>query len=348
MAEAPTTVAMCEKQQQAPQGKPALHRTSFPYSRCYCEENIYCFLRKMRLMQVMEARKLAANPELARNNNPSLLVASLFDHMFAVFVSGLQIAEESEVACTWDSSRIVVCTHDLASTRLPRQDPFVLWDYHVVAFLRRKEDRSWYVVDFDSSVAPVGGGDGSSEGGDNWIDSDLLIPFERYFSASFFPVEQRDGKFTRQNVKLLSLKAAENVFRLIPCDEYLCTLRSDRSHMLLPPSGSRSAAGRGGDGVSASAVAPPQYSQPPPPYPPIGSASDALLDAIFGDKGQVATTRQSEGDAAAAAQAVHKFTKSKHARIVGNNLVCFINSKNKTMPGTVVRRDEVRALLASK
>jgi hypothetical protein len=294
----------------SPPSTPALKRASFPYTSCYCEENIYCFLRKMRLMQIMEQKKLAVDPSFAYS---SAYVASHFDVMFAVFISTLQAPENTETACSWHESRIAICTYDLSmgvGGPSVLDDPFVLWDYHAVAFVRRKQDRSWYAVDFDTKIPPLSKG--------QWIDTDLLVPLESYFGASFFPIESRDKKFTRQNVKVLALKSAANCFRLIACDDYLRLLVSDRSHML----------------VGAS------YSQPPPTYPPIGISQDPLLAAILSSSAADPEEVRPENTS--------KITStSRNARIATNNLVSFINTRNRTVPGAVIGRDEVLATLAS-
>ena len=304
---------------------PSLKRSSFPYTSCYCEENVYCFLRKMRLMQTMEQKRLAADPSFASS---AQFVASQFDEMFAVFISSLQIPEDSEVACKWEASRIAICTQDLSSLAADpnwrakvADDPFVMWDYHVIALVRRRDDRSWYVADLDTKIAPI---DATLS---TWLTSDLLVPFERYFSQSFFPDETRDKRFTSQNVKVLKLKAAGNIFRFVPCDKFLRTIRSDRSHMM----------------VSSDASAP-TYSKQPPPYAPIGVTEDPLLKAIIplassGDASSVESYPEGSSPVST--------STSKNPRLARNNLVSFINTRNKSAPGTVVGRDDVASFLAS-
>lgn len=315
-----------------------MKRRDATYTHCYCEENVYKFLESFALkMEIARRRRTPtsssspAPPSPLRDdseqpvnvvgNAPSIIDVdpSQASAACAVFISSYHDDVGREKKNNWES-RVPICTVDVAglvsdgtcptAVLLPNQDPFVVWDYHVVAMIFHAAHRSWYIVDFDSSVgqapAPV------------HPDSPLVgVRADLYVQVSLFPSADVHRRVTRQNVAILA-KLAERVY-LRPVDAlaYLESFRSDRSHML------RSANKK----KAATACVPGDYNAPPPSYPCILEPSP-MVDVLRPKAGLL----QQDG--------VEPPASPSTLRGVDSNLASFINMSNaSTVPGTPMQRD---------
>lgn len=179
-----------------------------PYAHCYCEENVYKCLERVR-----------ADPDL-------------FDHSFAVFMSSYSVDPSRETLNQWASN---VPYRSFKTSDLSAD--FVIWDYHVVAVVRCKANRQWFVIDRDTSLScsqdPVLG---------SW--GQYCVEFEFYCSETLFLERSLAAPLKRRVENLMDAVR----YRAVDGETYLCFFRSDRSHMV------RSSG---------------EYSQKPPRWPPI-------------------------------------------------------------------------------
>lgn len=163
-----------------------------PYAHCYCEENTYICLEKVR-----------EYPEL-------------FDRSFAVFMSSFQCTPSLQRVNSWTST---VPYRSFKATD-PRVD-LVVWDYHVIAVVRCKSNGRWYVIDRDSGLPHAN--DFALE---NW--KVYCIGLELYCTKTLFLERSIAAPYGEQIRKLLEAVR----FRVIVGSVYLCCFRSDRSHMM--------------------------------------------------------------------------------------------------------------------
>lgn len=141
----------------------------------------------------------------------SLEASSPFSAAYAVVVSSCNMPPRSEVVNEWVSSVPWRPFSSAASGEIGA------WDYHVFAAVKTKKLKRWYVVDFDCNLAPPAA---PSELGE-WAL--YCVPLEYYMKEMFF--------FEESNTRLRF--ALDQVrFRLVKGEDYLCSFRSDRSHML--------------------------------------------------------------------------------------------------------------------
>ena len=220
----------------------------FDYTHCYCEENVY------RLLEI-----IVSKDELRTQ----------WDAMFAVWMSAYRCDEKNEPRAddptTWPPPRLLVCQGGTP----------VVWDYHVVALLRRSASSEsskrenctlatsgppardiiasflgdtdmvslWYVVDFDNAKSPQHRKGSPAERTCSSRLEELLVPAHTYFMQTLFSVSSK--RYPAANVAL----------RFVPVQEYLSLFRSDRSHMR-----------RGSN-----------WTAPPPHYPCIQGASPTVI-----------------------------------------------------------------------
>ncbi|KPI90135.1 putative N-terminal glutamine amidase [Leptomonas seymouri] len=162
------------------------------YAYCYCEENTYMCLEKVRELP------------------------DLFDCSYAIFMSSFVCDPSQEVCNQWTSA--------VPYRSFKSPDPsidLVIWDYHVVAVVRFKESGKWFVIDRDSSLPS------SKESilGD-WCK--YCVDLDVYCSNALFPERSLAVPYASR-VQLL-MDAVR--YRIITGDEFLCFFRSDRSHMI--------------------------------------------------------------------------------------------------------------------
>lgn len=277
----------------------------FSYTFCYCEENVLRFCEAVATAHADPAQRALLPPLLQRIEN------TLSD-MFAMFMSTLNVPEDNERIDCFSPSCICFCAGPIgsdASPGAPKNVPnFVMWDYHVVALLRvRNEQESteyeWFVVDFDTkwppnstTCSPLGTynrGGGSAE---KMTTHELVAwPLKQYVIMSLFP-RTVPGAANGYNVAMLEAINADQLgLRVVPARAYLASFRSDRSHML-----KNSKSGRK-----------PVFQQPPPPHDAPQSPSpvvDIAADAAARVAAEV-------GNALARRSALGTTT----------NLVCFVN-----------------------
>eukprot|EP00758_Cryptobia_borreli_P014848 Tbor_TRINITY_DN5966_c2_g1::TRINITY_DN5966_c2_g1_i1::g.18346::m.18346/K21286/NTAQ1; protein N-terminal glutamine amidohydrolase len=233
---------------------PYLRVSDYPYSYCYCEENIYKMLEKLMLMQLVDTAKrqraaIGGGPVISLKDQS---IASQFDCMYAIFLSSCDIDPAQEVENDWTSLvPIRVSTGNSSDASDIGEDCCVCFDYHVIALLRHLNGRDWFVADFDSKFNTYPEDPVNSDGGKS-----LLIPAEEYFEKAFNFKEliDMDPIPTKWDPYRL-IRDFENVrCRIIPAKSFLTYFRSDRSHMFE-------------DG---------EYIMPPPTYPLINGPSPVV------------------------------------------------------------------------
>lgn len=167
-----------------------------PYAECYCEENVYKTLEILR--------------------DPS----TPFDRACAVVISSYGVAKELEKINEWDSAvPYVRFQNSSASVNL------MVWDYHVVAAAHSEKTGMWYVIDQDCGLP----GCSQKELGE-W--SSYCVDLQLYIDREVFP--EREYTFTQQDRVNLWLQKVR--YRVMESDDYLCFLRTDRTHMQVGPS----------------------------------------------------------------------------------------------------------------
>ncbi|CUF75175.1 N-terminal glutamine amidase, putative [Bodo saltans] len=193
-------------------------------------------------------------------------------------------------------------------------DPFVLWDYHVIAMIWSRPHGAWFVVDLDSKI-----GLPSTEP----ILPDTLLRAIRadlYIKIAFYPDVAVHRRLTQHNVAHLAKMSERIWMRVINAVDYLATFRSDRSHMLRKPLSGRSLL-RGDEA----------YNSPPPKYQCIVGPSfvvNSLRPVV------PATTNSGEEPESTAPP------PTGAAWAAESNLASFINMKNTTtVPGVPMPRD---------
>lgn len=279
-------------------------KTDAPYTRYYCEENVY------KLLETALAQT-RATPATPAASPPSR-------QLFAVFVSNPQ--------------RKVLLFHQAASRVGPDMDNYVVWDYHVVAVsLDYGSDgvRRAVVLDRDSLLGftvPLDGAYVALSLSDRACSScscvlSGIVYLQATFRPDLFYAGYLDPSLQRSVSPTLicsarSLPSVHNstpcsMFRVVPATDFLQNFASDRSHMVssrlaltagtavrltrlrgrhvrqLVTTSNENATGVRGmspsereTGSTASPVAKDSnavYLQPPPPSPPIcGSKARAL------------------------------------------------------------------------
>lgn len=298
-----------------------MRRSDVQYNHCYCEENVYKFVEKFVLAAEVDRRKRAsglltdcvvADDVLA----PTLLVTTInFDAAAAAFMSTYRDDPSSEKKNVWES-QFPICTRDLAGlvaspAGASSDDPFVVWDYHVIALLRHKS--VWYVVDLDTkigqSLCPAPS------------EPLMAVRGDLYFRAALYP-QAIHQKLTSINLRRAEFSAAKVLVRVVPALEFLTTFRSDRSHMLVK---------KGGGRVVSENLKSDDYVKPPPLYPPILEASPVVK--IASGASSSVTELPADGIQCTALRADSSWRQQ-------NNLASFINMTNTThVPGAVMSRD---------
>tara|TARA_A100001015_G_C14988245_1_gene712565 strand:+ start:864 stop:1634 length:771 start_codon:yes stop_codon:yes gene_type:complete len=152
---------------------PSFSRGDFEYASCYCEENCY------KLIERLLSAPLSIDYEI-----------------YCIFIST-------------DSSKTPLFCQQAAQT----EEGFVMWDYHVIVFLSKKDrnddDDVGFVLDLDTTIQP------------------FPCPISLYCNRTLRPE--------------LPLKAEyQRLYRVVPGRTYLNSFSSDRSHMkesntLAPP-----------------------------------------------------------------------------------------------------------------
>lgn len=166
------------------------------YTHCYCEENIY--------------RLLAKSKVLGDENTP-------FDKFYAVLFSSYATAVLQEVVNDWDS---------LVPYRRYESDDqkdMMLWDYHVVAFVRSRSTTKWYAIDFDSQLPSQ---NPPTEDLGRW--QSYCVDMFLYIKKTF--MFETEGVFRHMDELGKALDQVR--LRVMERDEYLAILRTDRSHMI--------------------------------------------------------------------------------------------------------------------
>lgn len=306
-----------------------MKRSQFSYTHCYCEENIYRFLEKHVLFAEIAKRSkrspheselhddaaTATKPEASAAPPTVPYQPTLFTtESFACFVSTFvepDVARERKNK--WES-QFPICTKDVLGLLGPADehcsfdgDPFLWWDYHVIAILQHSENKQYYIVDFDAKFPSPSQAEGAGS---------LLhcVRLDLYMTISFFPSAKHKNLTATDTVRA-SMRAKGIHFRVVPSVEFLSKFRSDRTHMLVPKK-----AQSGGQA----------YLKPPPPTPPICEASPIALK-LFG----TATPTDDSQE--------HKDASGGRTTEAAN-LTSFINMGNTTtVPGRVMKRDEVIA-----
>eukprot|EP01039_Chlorochromonas_danica_P007972 gene7972-8793_t len=105
--------------------KSSSHRHGFPYTSCFCEENIYCLLRELLSIISSTTTRIGDCDDRTAFND------QLGYHLFAVFISS-----QSKATPIWCQQQ---------------GDP-VFWDYHVVACVLEEDSGKALVLDFDTSL----------------------------------------------------------------------------------------------------------------------------------------------------------------------------------------------------
>lgn len=207
------------------------------YTKYYCEENIYNLL-------------LVLDCDISTG-------VGVFDNAFAVLFSTYKTAASQEVANKW------VSHVPYRPYKRNDCDDLLLWDYHVVAVVRSRNTKAWFVIDFDSDLrrlVPPG------EDLQQWTP--YCTDLQLYVDKTFFI--DRDDRFNHfDNLTRLSDMIR---LRIIEYKDYLCFLRTDRSHML-NESG--------------------EYNATPPPQPPITSAPSHLPESLIASYAEVEQTLDS-------------------------------------------------------
>ncbi|KAK4048787.1 hypothetical protein OIV83_004553 [Microbotryomycetes sp. JL201] len=181
-------------------GEPA-HDTEYaPYTRCYCEENVYALLN------------LLVNPISLRQecSDTAERVTKDDERHYAVFVSN------NDHAC--------VLFQQSASTRGPQQLNAVIWDYHVFAVSVLMPPSSSTAMRAETEAVTERHATSSHRATVIVRDADSLLEnptaLTRYVNESFRPDLFEQGFLPR------------NLERIVPATAFLDNFASDRSHML--------------------------------------------------------------------------------------------------------------------
>jgi hypothetical protein len=200
-----------------------------------------------------------------------------------------------------------------ASPQYRGGDPFVLWDYHVIAMIWSRVHCAWYVVDLDTKI-------GMSLSEPILPDTPLrAVRADLYIKISFYPNAAVHRRWTQHNVAHLTKMAERTWMRVISAVDFLTTFRSDRTHMLKK---SAQAGKVLGDDA---------YNSPPPKYPCITEAS-FVVGALLRKPVTAPAGVEAHTDA--------PVRPAQPVWTAESNLASFINMKNTTtVPGVPMPRD---------
>jgi protein N-terminal glutamine amidohydrolase len=163
-----------------------------PYAHCYCEENTYICVAKVREF------------------------SEVFDQSYSVFMSSYRCHPFREKSSEWKSA---VPYRKFESADVAKD--FVIWDYHVIAVVRFKQSGRWFVVDQDSALP-------RSKDADLGKWGDYCIDLEAYCYNTLF-LDRCLAEPSRSQIESL-MDAVK--YRVIDGATFLCFFRSDRSHMV--------------------------------------------------------------------------------------------------------------------
>ena len=163
----------------------------WPYSQCYCEENVYRFLEKF-----------AHSPPAAPEGQPPRKYDA-----YAAFITSYSATPGQEVEPgDWQSAVPIVAG--------PKPSDIVYWDYHCVACVKETAPPAdgageasvrWWVVDYDTKMGRL-----------KYV---APIPMELYFG------------FTLSAAGKNPVAMLEARVRFVTAAEFLSKFRTDRRHM---------------------------------------------------------------------------------------------------------------------